>query len=119
MKSTPSAGNIVGMQRFRQGSAALRSTLLCLVAAGCGIPHSVGLAERCTDFMRDAMPNAAIDITKSDASATSLTTIVARVEGVRTDIPPDGPSSRDLAAECRFDENVLTEFRWTAGPIAR
>jgi hypothetical protein len=23
---------------------------------------------------------------------------------------------RDLAVECRFDENVLTGFRWTAGP---
>ena len=107
------------MQRFRKGSAALRSTLLCLVAAGCGIPHSVGLAERCADFMRSAMPNAAIDVTKSDASVTGLTTIIARVEAVRTDRPPDGPLPRDLAVECRFDENVLTEFRWTAGPIGR
>ena len=66
--------------------------------------------------MRRAYPNAVIDITKSDASATSLTTIVANAEGVRTDLPADSPLRRDLAVECRFEENILTGFRWTAGP---
>lgn len=104
--------SIRGMRGFRHGCAAL---LLCSLI-GCGIPHDVGLAERCADIMRRAFPSAAIDITRSDAAATSLTTIIARVEGVRNDVPPDGPSPRDLAVECRFDENILTGFRWTAGP---
>jgi hypothetical protein len=77
----------------------------------------MGLAERCADFMRRAYPNAAIEITRSDASATSLTTIMARVDGVRTDMGEDALLPRDLAVECRFDQNVLTGFRWTAGPL--
>ena len=84
--------------------------------AGCSIPHSIGLAERCADIMQRAYPTTGIDITKSEASATSLTTIVAKVEGLGVDIPPDSPLPRDLAVECRFDENILTGFRWTAGP---
>jgi hypothetical protein len=67
--------------------------------------------------MRRAYPSATIDITKSDASATSLTTIVAKVEGIRTDMPPGGPAPRELAVECQFDQNILTGFRWTAGPL--
>jgi hypothetical protein len=66
--------------------------------------------------MRRAYPSAVVDTTKSEASATSLTTIVAKVEGVRTDLPADSPLPHDLAVECRFDENILTGFRWTAGP---
>jgi hypothetical protein len=89
---------------------------LCLLAAGCSFPRATGLADRCVEFMRRAYPSAAIEITKSEAAATTLTTIVAQVEGMRTDTPPDGPLPRDLAVECRFDENVLTGFRWTAGP---
>jgi hypothetical protein len=89
---------------------------LCFLTAGCSIPHAVGLAERCADVMQRAYPSATIEITKSEAAAITLTTIVARVEGLRTDMPPDAPLRRDLAVECRFDENVLTGFRWTAGP---
>jgi hypothetical protein len=86
------------------------------MAAGCAIPRDVGLAERCADIMRRAYPSAAIEMTKSEATATSLTTIVAKAEGVRTDLPPGAPLPQNLAAECRFDENILTGFRWTAGP---
>jgi hypothetical protein len=56
--------------------------------------------------MRRAYPNAAIDITKTEATATSLTTIVAKAEGIRTDVPPGAPVPQDLAVECRFDENI-------------
>jgi hypothetical protein len=104
------------MAAFRQASTALLSAALCSVAAACAIPRDVGLAERCTDMMRRAYPSAAIEITKSEATATSLTTIVAKAEGVRTDVPPGGSVARDLAVECRFDENILTGFRWTSGP---
>lgn len=84
---------------------------------GCGIPRDIGLAERCADIMRRAYPSAAIEITKSEATANSLTTITARVEGVRTEMPAGAPQPRDLAVECRFDENVMTGFRWTSGPL--
>jgi hypothetical protein len=104
------------MPAFRQASIALLCVPLCSVVTACAIPRNIGLAERCADIMRRAYPNAVIDITKSDASATSLTTIVANAEGVRTDLPADSPLRHDLAVECRFEENILTGFRWTAGP---
>ena len=116
MKFAPLPSSIGGMRCFRQGGGALMLAGLCSLAAGCSIPHETGLAERCADVMRRAYPSATIEITKSEAAATSLTTIVARVDGLRTDLPPDAPLPRDLAVECRFDENVLTGFRWTAGP---
>jgi hypothetical protein len=108
---------IIEMQSIRLGSAVCVLGLICCLGAGCGsIPHDVGLAERCADIMQRAFPSATIEIGKSDASATSLTTIVARVEGIRSDIPPEGSLRRDLAVECQFDNNILTGFRWTAGP---
>jgi len=105
------------MAALRQASTACLLAALCAAAPGCGISRNVGLAERCADMMRRAYPSAEIDITKSEASATSLTTIVAKAEGIRTDLPTDTPLARDLAVECRFDQNILTEFRWTAGPM--
>lgn len=74
------------------------------------------MAERCANFMTRAYPDAAIDITKREAVAESLTTIAAKVEGVRTDLPPHAPLPRFVAVECRFENGVLTGFRWTKGP---
>ena len=67
--------------------------------------------------MQRAFPSATIEIGKSEAAASGLTTIVARVEGIRSDVPPEGPLRRDLAVECQFDSNILTAFRWTTGPL--
>jgi hypothetical protein len=104
------------MQCPTAGLRVLALALLCCIGAGCGTIPAVGLAERCADIMRRAYPSASIDITKREASATGMTTIMATVEGVRTDLAPDQPPVRNLAVECRFDENILTGFRWTAGP---
>jgi len=98
-------------------SAATVLGLVCCLGAGCGVTRDVGLAERCADIMQRAFPSATIEIGKSEASATGLTTIVARVEGIRSDMSPEGPLTRDLAAECQFENNILTGFRWTAGPL--
>ena len=97
--------------------AALDVGLVCCLCTGCGVTRDVGLAARCADIMLRAFPSANIEISKSEASATGLTTIIAHVEGVRTDMPPEGPMTRDLAVECQFDSNILTSFRWTAGPL--
>jgi len=105
------------MRRLRPGPSAIALGLVCFIVDGCGISRDVGLAGRCADIMQRAFPSADIGIGKSDAAATSLTTIVARVEGVRGDMPPDGPLRRELAVECQFDNNILTGFRWTAGPL--
>jgi hypothetical protein len=74
------------------------------------------MAERCSDMMRAASPGADFDVTKREAAATSLTTIVAHVEGERTNLPPDAKLPPHVAVECKFDNGVLTGFRWTAGP---
>jgi hypothetical protein len=118
LKFAPLPSSIGGMLCFRQGVRVAILGCLCCLATGCSIsiPRDLGLAERCADVMRRAYPSADIEITKSEAAATSLTRIVARVEGTRTDLPPDAPLRRDLGVECGFDENVLTEFHWTAGP---
>lgn len=105
------------MRYVRQRSAVLTSILLGSILAGCSIPHDVGFAERCADIMQRAFPSATIEIGKSVASATGLTMIIARVEGVRSDILPEGPLTRDLAVECQFDNGILISFRWTAGPL--
>jgi hypothetical protein len=86
------------------------------LAAGCANVVSGGLSERCADTMLRAYPGADIEITKREAAATGINTIAAKVEGVRRDMPPDGPLRRDLAVECRYDGDILTGFRWTAGP---
>jgi hypothetical protein len=105
------------MQSLRPAAAGAVLTIACCLAAGCaGGIRNIGLAERCSDIMQNAFPSAAIEIGKSEATATSLTTIKAHVEGTRTDIPAGGPLTRDLAVECRFDNGILTSFRWTAGP---
>ena len=99
------------------GSAATLLGLACCLGGGCGVTRDVGLAARCADIMQRAFPNATIEIGKTEASATSLTTIIARVEGTRSDMPPEGPLTRNLAVECQFDNNILMGFRWTAGPL--
>jgi len=103
------------MLRARPAAAALVLGSLCL-AAGCRLAPIGGMAERCADIMQRAYPGADIDITNSEAAATGLTTILARVEGVRRDMAPNGPLPRKLAVECHFDGDILTGFRWTAGP---
>ena len=74
------------------------------------------MADRCADFMIEAYPEVAIHVIKRGATAKSLTTIVAEAVGVRSDLPPHPPLPRFLAVECRFENGVLTGFRWTKGP---
>jgi hypothetical protein len=103
------------MSRVRRTLAAAAVGSISL-ATGCHLVPSGGMAERCADLMHQAYPGVDIDITKRQAAATSITTIVAHVEGVRSDVPPHGPVARNLAVECRFENNILTGFRWTVGP---
>ena len=107
------------MLRIRPAGAAAGG-IICIAVSACHLASQLapqrGMAERCADLMMSAYPGAEIDITKSTAAAISLTAIVAHVEGERTNIPPNAAIARHLAVECRFDNNILTSFRWTAGP---
>jgi hypothetical protein len=75
---------------------------------------SVGLADRCADIMKRAAPFTDIELGQRTSENTGLRTMVARVEGTR-DLPKDAPGERDLAAECQFEDGILTSFRWTKG----
>lgn len=104
------------MHGTRQITVALAAGLLCCLAGGCSLAPAGGMADRCADIVQRAYPGADIDVFKREAAATSITTIVAKVEGWRRDLPPDTPLPRDLKAECRFDNSVMTGFQWTKGP---
>ncbi|HEY1259527.1 MAG TPA: hypothetical protein VGF34_09770 [Stellaceae bacterium] len=103
------------MHLTRKITAALAAGFFCCLA-GCSLAPAGGMADRCADLMQRAYPGADIDVFKREAAATSLTTIVAKVEGWRRDLPPNAPLPQDLKAECRFDNSVLTGFHWTKGP---
>jgi hypothetical protein len=94
---------------------------LCLAAtlAGCSWaervgahidPDTMGLADRCAAVMRGAMPYGDIDIGKSTSENKGVNTILAHVEGHRTDHPKDEGMARDLAADCEFNDTVLVSF---------
>ncbi len=110
-----SLNGAVAMLCVRRVSAILAASSLCMVG-GCHLAPTGGMAGRCADLMRQADPGADIDVTNSEAAATSITTIIAHVEGVRSDLPPHGSLPRHLAVECRFHGDILTGFRWTKGP---
>jgi hypothetical protein len=91
-----------------------------LPAVGCGladkivdkVPHSVSLADRCADVMRQAIPGADIRIAERTSEGVGIDKIIAHVAGVRK----DAGLPRDLAAECEFNGGgVLNAFRWTKG----
>jgi hypothetical protein len=103
------------MRRIRR-VAALAAPLPWLALAACHVVPQGGMAERCADVMKEAYPGADIDISKREAVVASLTKIVAHVEGDRTNLPSPPPVARHLAVECTFDNDVLTGFRWIAGP---
>lgn len=78
-----------------------------LALAGCR--HDVGVADRCVDVVDAAYPDTGIDITTRSAEVKDDVAI-AEIAGVKDGEP--------VAAECRFDRNVLTAFRWRQQPFA-
>jgi len=105
----------------------LAATLLPLALVGCGsletLEHKVReepLTDRCADFMHAAFPGSGIEVTKqavAPAPNGSVATLVVAVEGTRKKLPAGSAVLRDVAVECRFDEGILTSFRWTKGPL--
>ena len=77
---------------------------------------SVGLADRCVDIVRRAFPNGGLDIANRRVKVEGGVSIVA-IAAVRRDVAVKGPYARDIAAECRFENNILMGFRWMSGPI--
>jgi len=113
MTAAPVAGAIVvlGAAGFLGGCSQQQLTQL----GGKVAPDSLGLGDRCAQFMQRAMPFAEIDIGDRSSTSPDIRTIIATAQGTRTDLPEGSPANRDLAAECTFTDNVLTAFRWTKG----
>jgi hypothetical protein len=102
----------------------LLAVLAPALLAGCSSLKSIreaSLLDRCADLMQQAFPGGNIRITKkeqlTEAPTQSVATVVVAVEGVRRKLPENSPLLRNLAVECRFNEGILTSFRWTAGPL--
>lgn len=104
--------------------AALAALSVLAILAGCDWAHDLGgkvdpdslsLADRCANIARMAMPSADIDFTSRTSENQGIDIIVARVAGTRTNLPAGVKEGRDLAAECRFDDTVLSGFQWTKG----
>ncbi|MGO8915846.1 MAG: hypothetical protein ACLQJR_08060 [Stellaceae bacterium] len=101
----------------------LAAALLPLALAACSLIASVREETptgRCGEFMQQAFPGGDITVTKTavvPVETQSIATIVAAAEGTRKNVAPNGVPLREVAVECRFNEGILTGFRWTKGPL--
>jgi hypothetical protein len=78
-----------------------------LALAGCGW-RDVGLADRCAAVARAASPQS-LDITLERAEVKNEAGL-AEIAGTQNGAP--------IAAECRFEHEVLTSFRWRQPPFS-
>jgi hypothetical protein len=79
-------------------------------------PDTVSLADRCAAVMQLAMPASTdIEVTSRTSENAGITAIIARVAGVRRDLPKEAGQSPDIAVECRFDNTTMVGFHWTKG----
>jgi hypothetical protein len=88
------------------------AALLASCTSGAGAPSA-----RCAAALQRSYPYAEIVVTKLSSAADTredLNSFTARVEGRISPAPRNRPA--EVAAECRFHDDVLTEFRWTQGP---
>lgn len=94
---------------------------VALALTGCGARlREASLLDRCADFMAEAFPGGNIKPTRKEVvneSTPSIAGVVAAVEGERRNVAPGSVPLREIAAECRFENGILTGFRWTKGPI--
>jgi hypothetical protein len=87
------------------------------------IIRNTGLGDRCADYMRLSYPGARIDVRiqhvdVANTRSGGLGLMIVDVEGLRPDIPASGGFlANEVAARCRFENGILTQFRWTKGPF--
>ncbi len=102
--------------------------ILVMALAACGIERppeirNTGLGDRCADYLRMSYPGIQIvvKLQHTDVATTTngaLGLMIVDVQGVRPDIPATGGFlANEVAARCRFENGVLTQFRWTKGPF--
>ena len=76
---------------------------------------SPSYVSRCVDLMHRAIPGTEFRDTGQHFS-TTMTTSTVTVQAVRPDLPASS-ATRDVGAECRFDNGVIVEFHWTKNPL--
>ena len=87
------------------GKIAAALALASLLAA-CGLTRDEGVSDRCADMVSAAWPG-----------GVAITTRRARVgNGIETAQVSGTAAGQEIAASCRFERDVLTDFRWLAGP---
>ena len=92
--------------------------LVLFALAGCGLAGShESPTDLCTDLLVKAFPDGNIAITHKAISNDSLSAQTVTIEGTRTDVVPTAGISRDVAAVCKYDHDVLLDFHWTKGPL--
>jgi len=85
--------------------------------------RNTGLGDRCADYMRLSYPGVRIDVRIRNVDVANtrgggLGLMIVDVHGVRPDIPASGGFlANEVAARCRFENGILTQFRWTEGPF--
>jgi hypothetical protein len=97
---------------------------ILIALAGCDLGglREVSFPDRCARMMTEAYPGGGgIAVTGQttalDKNAVTTPTMVVTVRGTRAAVPSGGFVVQDVAVECRFENGVLTSFRWTAGPF--
>jgi hypothetical protein len=110
------------IRRFSTAAAALTALGGCNGMSEVGFDTkmtlgSVGMVDRCSDFMGRAFPHSFIDVVNSHVDTDSQNALVT-VQGMRGDVPESSAvATRNVAVECHFESGVLTSFRWIAGPF--
>jgi hypothetical protein len=112
---------IAAMRCLRRSSGAAALCLAAFALAGCGVRlREASPLDRCAELMQQAFPGGDIKPTKKEVAeetTASIAAVIARVEGERRNVAAGGVPLRDIAAECRFENGILTGFRWTKGPL--
>jgi hypothetical protein len=116
-----SIGRMATPASRRRAAAAIAVVLALPALAACGVRlRDASLLDRCGILLQEAFPGGDIKVTKQEAvtpPTDSLAATVVAVRGVRRNVAPGGIPLREVAAECRFDQGILIDFRWTQGPL--
>ena len=121
-----SVGSVTWAPVLRRRSWLVMAVLPALAPAACGVPASLtppaltgnpSPGERCAALMADAFPGGGIDVTGQNIVSDSVATVVVTVEGARSDVVPSAHLAREVAAECKFDHEVLLDFHFTKSPF--
>jgi hypothetical protein len=102
----------------RAGTRLLFMVPALLALTGCGLLGShESPTDLCTELVVKAFPDGNIAITHKAVTTESLSAQTVTIEGTRSDVVPTAGLTREVAASCKYDHDVLLDFHWTKGPL--